>query len=229
MENPNTIKYWAEDDRPREKLMLKGISALSDAELIAILIGSGSTVETAVDLAKRILKQSQDNLAELSRLSVKDLKKFRGIGEAKAISIIAALEIGNRRRGIEANKKKQITSSRDAFEILKPLLSEVHYEQFWILLMNKANMVLGKYPISIGGTSGTVADPGKIFKKAIEENASGIILCHNHPSGNVKPSEADIKLTKKMKEGGALLDISIHDHIIIGDDKYFSLADEGMM
>ena len=229
MENNNTLKYWAEDDRPREKLMLKGISALSNAELIAILIRSGSTADTAVDLAKKILKKSNDNLAELSRLSVKDLINFKGIGEAKAISIVAALELGRRRREKEALKKQQITSSKDVFDIFSPLLSDVNYEQFWILLLNKANMILGKFPISEGGLSGTVADPGKIFKKAIELNAGGIILCHNHPSGNIKPSDSDIKLTKKMKEGGLLLDINVLDHIIIGNDKYFSIADEGLM
>jgi DNA repair protein RadC len=227
--NENTIKSWAEDDRPREKLLLKGKSALSDAELIAILIGSGNWNETAVDLAKRILKNSGDNLAELSRLTIQDLMKFKGIGEAKALSIAAALELGRRRREQEAMRKLQITSSKDVFDIFHPMLSDTAYEEFWILLLNKANKIIGKFSISEGGLSGTVADPVKIFRKAIEYNAVGMILCHNHPSGNLKPSDADIKLTNKMKEGGKFLDISVLDHIIIGEEKYLSFADEGLI
>jgi len=225
----NTIKSWAEDDRPREKLLLKGKSALSDAELVAILIGSGNWNETAVDLAKRILKSSNDNIAELSRLTIQDLMKFKGIGEAKAVSIAAALELGRRRREQEAMRKQQITSSKDVFDIFHPMLSDISYEEFWILLLNKANKIIGKFSISEGGLSGTVADPVKIFRKAIEYNAVGMILCHNHPSGNLKPSDADIKLTNKMKEGGKFLDISVLDHIIIGEEKYLSFADEGLI
>jgi DNA repair protein RadC len=225
----NTIKSWAEDDRPREKLLLKGKSALSDAELIAILIGSGNWNETAVDLAKRILKSSNDNIAELSRLTIQDLMKFKGIGEAKAVSIAAALELGRRRREQEAMRKQQITSSKDVFDIFHPMLADTTYEEFWILLLNKANKIIGKFSISEGGLSGTVADPVKIFRKAIEYNAVGMILCHNHPSGNLKPSDADIKLTNKMKEGGKFLDISVLDHIIIGEEKYLSFADEGLI
>lgn len=230
MKNNNpTIKLWAEDDRPREKLLMKGKNALSDAELIAILISSGNREETAVDLAKRILKNSNDSIAELSRLTIKDMMKFKGIGEAKAISIAAALELGRRRREEEASRKKQITSSKDVFDIFHPILSDMTYEEFWILLLNKANKIIGKFSISEGGLIGTVADPVKIFRKAIEYNAIGMILCHNHPSGNIKPSEADMNLTKKMKEGGKLLDISVLDHIIIAEEKYLSLADEGLM
>jgi DNA repair protein RadC len=227
--NNSTIKLWAEDDRPREKLLIKGKNALSDAELIAILISSGNREETAVDLAKRILKNSNDSIAELSRLTIKDMMKFKGIGEAKALSIAAALELGRRRREEEANQKKQITSSKDVFDIFNPILSDMVYEEFWILLLNKANKIIGKFSISEGGLIGTVADPVKIFRKAIEHNAIGMILCHNHPSGNIKPSEADMNLTKKMKEGGKLLDISVLDHIIIGEEKYLSFADEGLM
>ena len=230
MKNINTtIKSWAEDDRPREKLLLKGKSALSDAELIAILIGSGNLEETAVDLSKRILNESNNSIAELSRLTIKDLTKFKGIGEAKALSIAAALELGRRRREEEAINKKQITSSKDVFEIFHPFLSDLNYEEFWILLLNKANKIIGKFSISEGGLTGTVADPAKIFRKAIENNAVGMILCHNHPSGNIKPSDSDIKLTQKMKEGGKLLDIAVLDHIIIGEEKYFSFADEGLI
>jgi DNA repair protein RadC len=225
----STIKSWAEDDRPREKMILKGKNALSDAELIAILISSGNCEESAVDLAKRILKSANDSISELSRFTIKDMLKFKGIGDAKAVSIAAALELGRRRRGEEAGIKKQITCSKDLFDIFHPLLSDLIYEEFWILLLNKANMIIGKYCISEGGLSGTVADPVKIFKKAIECNALGIVLCHNHPSGNLKPSEADMNLTKKLKEGGKLLDISVLDHIIIGEEKYISFADEGLI
>ncbi|MFA4850960.1 MAG: DNA repair protein RadC [Bacteroidales bacterium] len=227
--NYSSIKQWAEDDRPREKLLMKGKNALSDAELIAILISSGNREETAVDLAKRILKNSNDSIAELSRLTIKDMMKFKGIGEAKAISIAAALELGRRRREEEATQKKQITSSKDVFDIFHPIMSDMTYEEFWILLLNKANKIIGKFSISEGGLIGTVADPVKIFRKAIEYNAIGMILCHNHPSGNIKPSEADMNLTKKMKEGGKLLDISVLDHIIIGEEKYLSFADEGLL
>jgi len=230
VENNSTIKSWAEDDRPREKLLLKGKAALSDAELIAIIIGSGNKEETAVDLAKRILNESQNSIAELSRLTIKDMvKKYKGIGTVKAISIAAALELGRRRREEEAVVKKQICSSKDAFDIFNPLISDSTYEEFWILLLNKANKVLNKACISEGGLTGTVADPVKIFRLAIENNAVGIILCHNHPSGNLKPSDADTRLTQKMRDGGKLIEISVLDHIIIGDNKYFSFADEGLI
>ncbi|MBM3404423.1 MAG: JAB domain-containing protein [Bacteroidetes bacterium] len=224
-----TIKCWAEDDRPREKLLLKGRNALSDAELIAILIGSGTARETAVDLAKRILGHVGDNLAELSKMSVNDLKRFRGIGEAKALCMVAAMEIGRRRRTAEAMERERVTCSKDAFEIFHGQLASIAYEEFWIILMNKANKVIRKVNISEGGLSGTVVDPKKIFKIALEQNATGIILCHNHPSGNIKPSEADIKLTRQLQEAGKLMEMVVLDHIIIGEDRYFSFADEGMM
>jgi DNA repair protein RadC len=223
------IREWAEDDRPREKLLLKGRQSLSDAELIAILMGSGSRNESAVDLAKRILKESSDNLMELSKLSVQDLMKFKGVGEAKAISIIAALELGKRRRGAEALERKKISSSKDVFEFFSSLVSDLTYETFYILLLNRANSIIRGVQISEGGISGTVADPKKIFKLALDHNATSIILCHNHPSGNVKPSQDDIALTKKIKKAGETMDISVLDHIILGDEKYYSFADEGMM
>ncbi len=228
MSELNIIKQWAEDDRPREKLINKGKSALSDAELLAILLRSGSSKETAVDLSKRILHHVADNLIELSKLNCNDLMAFNGIGEAKALSIIAAMELGRRRRESEIAIKQQITSSRDVFEYFHTNLSDNPYEEFWILLLNRANKIIKKVMISEGGISGTVADPKRIFKAAIENNASSIILCHNHPSGNLKPSEADIKLTKKLKEAGTMLDISVLDHIIIGDEKFYSFADEGL-
>ena len=193
MKNSNpSIKNWAEADRPREKLSLKGKSALSDAELIAILINSGNSEKSAVDLAKEILRKSNNKITDLSKLNIKDLTKYKGIGEAKAISIIAALELGRRRREEEATAKKQITSSKDIFDIFHPLLADQCYEEFWILLLSKANQIIGKSKISEGGLAGTVADPVKIFREAIENNATGLILVHNHPSGNTKPSDADI-------------------------------------
>lgn len=229
MAETQNIKQWAEDDRPREKLILKGKSALSDAELLAILLRSGSAKETAVDLSKRILRHASDNLIELSKLNFTELMTFNGIGEAKALSIIAALELGRRRRESEITIKQKISSSKDVFEYFTANLSDNQYEEFWILLLSRANKIIKKVMISEGGISGTVADPKRIFKTAIELNASSIILCHNHPSGNLKPSEADIKLTKKLKEAGVLLDISVLDHIIIGEESFYSFADEGLI
>ncbi|MEI6817930.1 MAG: DNA repair protein RadC [Bacteroidota bacterium] len=231
MENV-TIKSWAEDDRPREKLLKKGKSALSDAELIAIIIGSGNTEETAVDVAKKILKSVGDNLTELAKVSVLDLstnKNFKGIGEAKAIGIIAALELGRRSRESIAVKKEKIGCSKDIADIFQPLLGDNAHEEFWILLLNRSNKIIEKKQVSSGGVSGTVVDPKMLFRIAIQLLASSMILCHNHPSGNIKPSEADIKLTKQIKEAGKFLEIPVLDHIIITDGGYFSFADEGMM
>jgi DNA repair protein RadC len=225
--NFTPIREWAEDDRPREKMLNKGRHSLSDAELIALLIGSGSRNESAVDLAKRMLRSGHDNLLELSKLGINDLKRFKGIGEAKAVTLIAALELGKRRRSSEALERKKITSSRDAFEFFISLIGDHTYETFYILLLNRANNVIRAVQISEGGISGTVADPKKIFKIALENNSSSIILCHNHPSGNIKPSDADIRLTKKLKSGGELLDIPVLDHLIVGEERYFSFADEG--
>lgn len=226
----SSIKNWAEDDRPREKLMNKGKSVLSDAELLAILIGSGNKEETAVELSQRILKSINDNLIELSKLSLNDLiKNFKGIGEAKAITIIAALELGKRRRSSDVLVKKKISDSKDAFEIFQSLVADCQYEEFWILLLNKANIIIKTISISEGGMSGTIVDPKKIFKYAIESNAARIILCHNHPSGNMKPSESDIKITNSLHQAGKTLEIEVVDHIIVGDEKYFSFADEGLM
>jgi DNA repair protein RadC len=225
----SSIKFWSEEDRPREKLMLKGKAALSDAELIAILMGSGNREETAVDLAKRILDNVQNNLIELSRLGVNELSKYKGIGEAKAISIVAALELGRRRRGAEAIQKKRIQTSSDAFEIFHMYIGDEVYEQFMMILLNRANDVLKTVSISEGGTAGTIADPKKIFKMALDNNAAAIILGHNHPSGNLKPSEEDIKLTRKIKTAGRVLDIDVLDHIILGMNNFYSFADEAMM
>ncbi len=229
MDDKLSISQWAEDDKPREKLVLKGKHSLSDAELIAILIGSGNRDETAVDLSKRILNFVNNNLVELSKLSVTDLCKFKGIGDAKAITIIAALELGRRRRESEVVQKKKITSSKDAYEILQTVLSDVPHEEFWVLILNRANHVTAKIAISEGGSSSTIVDPKKIFKLALENKAEALVLGHNHPSGNLKPSEDDIKITKKINEAGKFLEISILDHIIVGENAYFSFADEGLM
>lgn len=225
----NGIKSWAEDDRPREKLLLKGRSALSDAELIAILIGSGNSKETAVEVARNILGDVNMNLVELGKLSVNDLMKHKGIGEAKAITIVAALELGNRRRESEAVQREKIITSKDAFEIFSRELSDKPNEEFWILLLNRANKIIGRQRISEGGVAGTVVDAKKVFKPAIENFASSIILGHNHPSGNMKPSNEDISLTKKLSQAGSNLDVKVLDHIIVTDNGYFSFADEGMM
>ncbi len=224
------ISSWAEDDRPREKLLLKGKGQLSKAELIAILIASGNREESAVELSKRILSSVDNNLAELSKLSVNELCKFKGIGTAKAISIVAALEIGRRRRADDViQKKKKINSSKDVYDTFYADLSDKHYEEFWILLLDRANQIIKKINISEGGLSGTVADPKKIFKLALEHNSSSIILAHNHPSNNLKPSDNDIKLTKSISSAGRTLEISVLDHIIVGSDNYFSFADESMI
>lgn len=222
-----SIKDWSEDDRPREKLLLKGKGSLSDAELIAILIASGNKEESAVDLSKRILKSVENNLIELSRLTVNDLQKFKGIGEAKAISIVAALELGSRRRGAEVIERKTIMSSRDAFELIQMNIGDPNYEYFFVILLNQANKILKTVNISEGGVTGTVVDPKKVFKHAIENNATSIILGHNHPSGSVTPSEPDRKLTRKIKEAGSFLEINVLDHVIVGGEKYYSFADSG--
>jgi len=224
-----SIKNWQNDDRPREKLLLKGKQALSNAELIAILIGSGNTKESAVELAQRIMQSVDNNLINLSRLSINDLMKFKGIGEAKAITIVGAMELGRRRREEEVKEKKKIGSSKDVFEIFQPNMADSPFEEFWILLVNRANKIISKHQISQGGVSGTVADPKRIFQLALENLASGIILCHNHPSGNTQPSQQDIKLTRKINDGAKLLEINLLDHIILGDENYYSFADNGMM
>jgi DNA repair protein RadC len=227
--NPLKIKSWSPEDRPREKLLLKGTPVLSDAELVAILLGTGTTTTSAVELAKRVLQTVDNNLHELARLSVKDLMKVKGIGEVKAITIIAALELGRRKKDLDPEAKPRISSSRDVFEILKAHLLDIHHEEFWILLLNRANRVIKKHQISQGGVAGTVADPKIIFKVALAELASGIVLAHNHPSGNLTASQADIDLTKKLKDAGKLLEIQVLDHVIIAGQKYFSFADEGML
>ena len=222
------IKQWAEEDRPREKLLLKGKAALSNAELLGILIGSGTKELTAIDLAKTILDQHQNDLNKIARLSVQELTRFKGIGEAEAINIVSALELGRRRKKEEVETEK-ITCAADVHEIMKPELSDLPHEEFWLLLLNRANKIIKKQPISQGGVSGTVADPKLIFNFALNHLASSIILVHNHPSGNLKPSEADKRLTRQLTEAGKLLEISVLDHLIYTDNGYFSFADENLM
>ena len=223
-----SIKHWAVEDKPREKLVLKGKSVLSNAELIGILIGSGTRDQTAVDLAKMILEQNNNDLNQIARLSVQDLKKYNGIGDAKAVSIVSALELGRRRTPTNQSELK-ITSSRDVYDIMKPMLSDLSHEEFWLLLLNRANKVIKKQNISQGGVSGTIADPKLIFNHALNHLASSVILVHNHPSGNTKPSEADKRLTKQLSEAGKLLEIAVLDHIIFTDNSYFSFADENLL
>ena len=223
------IKSWAEDDRPREKLLLKGRSALSDAELIAILIGSGSRNATAVEVARNILNTVGQNLVELGKLSVNDLMKHKGIGEAKAISIIAAMELSNRRKVTGAMEREKIITSKDAFEIFSRELADKRNEEFWIIMLNRANKIIASKRISEGGVAGTVVGAKNVFKPAVEQSASSVILGHNHPSGNSKPSNEDISLTKKLSSAGSNLDVKVLDHIIVTDTGYFSFADEGMM
>jgi DNA repair protein RadC len=224
-----SIKSWSPEDRPREKLLLKGKSALSDAELIAILLGSGTLTSSAVDIAKRILSEAGNNLNALAGYSVKDFIKFRGIGEAKAIAIMAALELGRRRMDLDPDDKPRIVGSKAAYDLLKHHLIDIQHEEFWIILLNRAGRMIAKKQVSQGGVAGTVADPKIIFKAALEELASGIILAHNHPSGNLVASASDINLTRKLKEGGKLLEIQVLDHIILAGQKYFSFADEGLI
>ncbi|HBY68318.1 MAG TPA: hypothetical protein DEG69_11510 [Flavobacteriaceae bacterium] len=224
-----SIKNWSEDDRPREKLLHKGRTALSDAELIAILIGSGSREESAVSLSQRILASAENNLNQLGKLTIKDLMKFKGIGEAKAITIAAALELGRRRRAGEALNRKKITSSQSVFELMQPIIGELPHEEFWIVYLNNSNKVLQTSQLSKGGITGTLVDVRLAFKNALQLGAVAIILAHNHPSGTLKPSQPDIKLTQKLKTAGESLDIKVLDHLIITEKAYFSFADESMM
>lgn len=228
-ESTFSIKAWAEEDRPREKLLLKGRQNLTDAELLAIVLGSGSRNETVVALAQRILAAAGNNLNELGKHSISELKKFKGVGEAKAISVVAALELGRRRQVSEVAAKPQVTCSQNAYTAFYSVLSDLGHEEFWILLLNRSNRIIGKTQVSSGGISGTVVDAKILFRRAIEGNAVSIILGHNHPSGNLQPSEADLDLTKKLVRAGETLDIGVLDHLILGDKGYFSFADEGMI
>lgn len=221
------IKDWSEDDKPREKLILKGKSTLSDAELIAILIGSGSRNESAVDLSKRILS-NVGGINSLAKLSISQLMKFKGIGEAKAVSIVAALELSSRRKTEKANEIVKITSSKRVFDVMQPIIGDLSHEEFWVLFLNNSNNVITKSQLSKGGISGTIVDVRLVFKLAMENGATGLILCHNHPSGNLTPSDADKQITKKIKQAGESLDVKVLDHLIITESKYYSFVDEGI-
>ncbi len=223
------ITDWAVEDRPREKLIRKGISTLSDAELLAILISSGTRKKSAVDLGRELLGSVSNNLNSLGKLSVSDLLKFRGIGPARAVTISAALELGRRRNSAELPDASQIRCSKDAADIFFPLLADLPHEEFWILFLNRSNRVIDRMKISQGGVSGTVTDVRIIMKKAVEWLASGIIVCHNHPSGNMNPSDSDSKITGKIKDAGSIMDIQLLDHIIISGKDYYSFADNGLI
>ena len=224
-----SIKEWAVEDRPREKLLAKGTRSLSDAELLAILIGSGNPEESAVELSRRILKSANNDLSELGRKDAATFLKFNGIGEAKAVNILAALELGRRRKESSSSARTIIANSRDAANFFRPILEDLPHEEFWILLLNRSNTVIDKFMVSQGGITGTVIDVKIIMKTALEKLACSMILCHNHPSGNLMASEADKKVTRKIKEAAELMEISVLDHVIIAHDQYLSFADEGML
>ena len=224
-----SIKNWNQNDQPREKLRDKGKTSLSDAELVAILIGSGNRNESAVDLSKRILASVDNNLNALGKLSLKQLMTFKGIGEAKGITIAAALELGRRRNGEEHVQKKKITSSESVFQVMQPILGELPHEEFWILYLNNSNKIIQKSQLSKGGITGTLVDVRLVLKNALEVGATGLILVHNHPSGTLKPSEADKQITRKLKMAGESLDIKVLDHVIVTEKAYFSFADESLL
>lgn len=221
------IKDWALEDRPREKLLYKGIAALSDAELIAILLGSGNNEQSAVDLARDVLKLADNKLIKLGKLGIGDLQQLKGVGEAKAINIMAAMELGRRRKASDITDDQKIRSSNDVYTLFHPLLSDLSYEEFWLIYLNRANKVISRLKISQGGISGTITDVRLIMKKALEVLASSIIICHNHPSGNREPSDADKRITQKIKEAASYFDISLLDHLIVTDNGYYSFADSG--
>ena len=227
--NSFTIKSWSEHDKPREKLLNKGSLSLSDAELIAILIGSGNRKANAVELSKMILASVNNNLRELGKLSVHQLMQFNGIGEAKAISIITALELGKRRRNEDTKETFKISSSKDVFELMQPVIGELNHEEFWVLFLNNSNKILYKMQLSKGGITGTLVDVRLVFKKALDILATSIVLCHNHPSGTLKPSNADKAITQKLLKAGSNLDIKVLDHLIITEKAYFSFADENQL
>ena len=225
-----SIKQWAEEDRPREKLLLKGVSSLSDSELVAILIGSGNNKESAVELSKRILQSSNNDLNLLARLGLSDLvNNFKGVGNAKAITIIAALKLGRRRKTSERSERRIISSSRIAYEEFIPMLADLNHEETWVILTDRSNKIVSTFQVSSGGISGTVVDIRLILREALNKYASGIFLGHNHPSENCRPSPQDQQITKKLKEAARYMDIVLLDHIIVCGSKYFSFADEGII
>lgn len=223
------IKDWALEDRPREKLLYRGISSLSDAELLAILIGSGNQEETAVELSRRIMENVKNNLNELGKQNVENLKMFKGIGDAKAILIIAAMELGRRRSHASALEMNKITGSNDVANYLRPLIGDLPHEEFWVLFLNRQNKVIDHQKLSQGGLTGTVIDVRLVLKMAIEKHATSLIFAHNHPSGNLEASDADRKITRQLKESSAIMDIPLLDHLIITQGGYLSFADEGLL
>jgi len=227
--NNLSIRNWALEDRPREKMMLKGIQSLSESELLSLLIGSGTKKASAVELARQVLKMAGNNLDRLGKFAVSDLKKLNGIGQVRAITIVAALELGRRRKLTDTPEAMKISGSQDVYALMSPVLSDLAHEEFWVLFLNRSNRVIEKRKISQGGITGTVTDIRIILKLALDQLATSMILCHNHPSGNLQPSEADISITRRIKESASLMDISLLDHLIIAGKSYFSLADETMM
>jgi DNA repair protein RadC len=223
------ITDWAREDRPREKLIQKGTNSLSDAELLAILISSGTKDKSAVDLGRELLMMANNNLQTLGKLTIGDLTKINGIGQARAVTIAAALELGRRRKLVEVPEIPQIKCSKDVFDLLSPQLSDLSHEEFWILFLNRSNKVINRIKLSQGGISGTVTDVRIVMKKAVEYLASGIIVCHNHPSGNLNPSDSDTRITQKIKEAGNIMDVQLLDHLIISEKEYFSYADNGIL
>ncbi len=224
-----TIKGWAAEDRPREKMMVKGRKHLTDAELLSILLGSGNRYESAFSLSKRILSSINNDLNELGRCSLSELMKFKGVGFAKAVTITAALELGRRRQLTNVSTRPQVCSSQDAYNVFAPVLQDLPHEEFWVLLLNRANRVIGREQVSSGGVAGTIVDAKVVFRKAIQTSACSIIMAHNHPSGNLQPSQADIDLTHKLQSAGETLDIAVLDHLIVSDLGYLSFDDEGLI
>lgn len=228
--NSNNIKSWSEEDRPREKLILKGCSALSNAELLAILINTGTHDRSALDIAREVLSHGKDNLQELGKMNLADIRKIKGMGDKKSITLLAALELGKRRQLASALENPKITSSRDSFNLLQPYFMGLGYEQFYVLYLSQSNRVVAIKSVSQGGMTATVVDPRILFKKALELNGvTQMVMAHNHPSGNLVPSEADKKLTQKIKDAGLMLEIRLLDHLILSENRYYSFSDEGMM
>ncbi len=225
----NAMKSWAVEERPREKVLANGVQFLTDSELLAILLGSGTHRMSAVELARVILKKADNSLHELGRQTIDELLKVKGVGPAKAIALLSAMELGRRRAGMHHTDKVPVKSSETVFQMFHPLLGDLEHEEFWLLMLNRANRVLGRFKVSQGGISGTVIDTRIILKKALDSLASSIIVCHNHPSGNKQPSEADVKITEKLKNAAEILEIKLLDHLIIAEKSYFSFADEGMI
>lgn len=228
-DHSRAITAWAEEDRPREKMLLKGRNALSDAELIAILIGSGTVGESAVALAQRILAQADGNLHELGKRTIKDLQRFKGVGEAKAITIVAALELGRRRQLSDLRERPRLGNSRDAFNVIAPLLTDLHHEEFWLLLLNRNHEVFARERLSTGGMAGTVVDIKLVLKTALDARAAAFVAIHNHPSGSLDPSPEDIALTKRLQQAGQIIDLPLIDHLIVSERGYYSFADHAML